>query len=85
MVITKKYIKHLDDKWCKLTTAVAKKMKQEFYLPWHFETEHVTDLICRLYEDQVRLAENGIAISDEDKTQHFVEQMYASRMFDMRM
>ena len=34
MILAKEYIDHLDDKWCKLTTAVIKKMKQEFYQLW---------------------------------------------------
>ena len=33
MLLAKEYIDHLDDKWCKLTTTVIKKMKQEFYQP----------------------------------------------------
>ena len=60
------------------------KMKQEFYLPWHYNMEHVTDFIRRLDKYQAYLAKNGITISDEDKTQHFVEQMYASGMFDVQ-
>ena len=53
-------------------------MKEEFYLLWHFDMEHVTDFIRRLDKDQARLAKNRIMIADEDKTQHFVEQMYVS-------
>ena len=59
-------------------------MKQDFYQPWHFDTEHVTDFIQCLNEDQKCLANNSITNPNEDKTQHFVEQMYASRMFDIQ-
>ena len=59
MLMAKEYINHLDKKWCKLTTAVIKKMKQDYYQPWHFDTEHVTDFTRCLDEDQGHLADNG--------------------------
>ena len=82
--MAKEYINHLDKKWCKLTMAVIKRMKEEYYQLWHFDTEHITDFIQWLDEDQQRLTNNSITISDKDKMQHFVEQMYASGMFDVQ-
>ena len=81
MVMSKEYIDHLNEKWCKLMIAVIKKMKEEFYLLWHFKMEHMTDFSRRLNKDQERLSDNNIVISNEDKTQHFMEQMNALGMF----
>ena len=45
MLMAKDYIDHLDKKWCKLTTAVIKKMKEEYYQPWHCDSEHITHFV----------------------------------------
>ena len=52
MLLAKEYIDYLHNKWCKLTTAVIKKMKEDYYQPWHFDSEHITDFGQRLDKDQ---------------------------------
>ena len=32
--------------------AVINKMKEEYYQPWHFNSEHIMDFMRRLDEDQ---------------------------------
>ena len=45
---------------------------------------HITAFGLKLDEEQQRLALLGIAISDEDKLQFYMEQIYSSSMFDKK-
>ena len=76
----KDYFDHLDTKWCKLDTNSISEMKAEYYQKWVGE-EHVTDFGKRLDDEQTALSENDITISNTDKQQFYIEQMYASRQF----
>ena len=76
----KDFFDHLDTKWCKLDTNSISEMKAEYYQKWVGE-EHVTDFGKRLDNEQTALLENDITISDTDKQQFYIEQMYASRQF----
>ena len=75
------YFNHLNNKWCKIDTRTIKAMKKEYYEPWDPQ-HHITELYKRLDDDQAALAANNIPISDEDKLQFFIEQMYESKNFD---
>ena len=60
---------------------MIKQMKKEYYEPWDPQ-EHITEFVKRLNDDQSALAANGITISNDDKLQFFIEQMYESKFFD---
>lgn len=79
----KDYFDHLTSQWCKLTTTMRAKMKEEFYEEWGTE-EHITALVKRLTRKQKELLDIGIVIQDQDKIDHFIKQMYDSRMFDKK-
>ena len=55
-------------------------MKASYYEKWN-PTNHITDFGKRLDEDQAQLTISNITISNEDKLQFHIEQMYASRTF----
>ena len=75
------YFEHLDAKWCKIDTNTIKQMKKEYYEPWD-PIDHITEFSKRLNDEQEELATNSISISEEDKLQFFIEQMYESKQFD---
>ena len=74
---------HLDTRWCPLDVHAKKKFKQDYYTKWDGET-HLTAFGKRLDDDQVRIERFGITISDDDKLQFYLEQMYASNTFDKK-
>lgn len=79
------YITHLDNKWCKLDTRVIKNMKDNYYRGWETdEDEHIEEFVKRLDEEQHALLNDRIKISNEDKLQHFLEEMYKASIFDRR-
>ena len=82
-VTVKQYITHLDEKWCKLDTRVIKQMKNHYYRGWQVDNdEALTDYAKRIDKEQVQMGQDGIAISNDDKLQHFMEEMYDSGQFE---
>ena len=59
-------------------------MKASYYKKWN-PTNHITDFGKRLDEDQAQLAIGNIIISNADKLQFYIEQMYASQTFQREM
>ena len=82
-VTVEEYLNLLKRKWCRLNTAVKKKMKDHFFREWN-EDEHVTAYDARLLKEHGELAENGIWIEPEDVVEHYVLQMYKKDKFDCR-
>ena len=79
-ITIKQYFQHLDAKWCKLDVGVIKEMKDHYYRGWTLtDNEEISAFIKRLTDDQVALALDNIVISDTDKLQHFLEQMYLQK------
>lgn len=78
------YFDHLDEKWCRLDAIAIKKLKKDYFKGWKYaeEEETVDAFKKRLDENQAIQEENGVHISDEDKYQHFVEEMIESNLFD---
>jgi hypothetical protein len=54
-----------------------------YYTEWDNEI-HLTAFGKRLDDDQIHIERFGITISDEDKLQFYLEQMYASNHFDKK-
>ena len=54
-----------------------------YYTEWDSEI-HLTAFGKCLDDDQIRIERFGITISDEDKLQFYLEQMYASNHFDKK-
>ncbi len=58
-----------------------KKLKDAYFAQWD-RHEHLTAFGKRLDDNQTALIRSDITISDEDKLQFYLEQMYDSNMFD---
>ena len=77
------FFDHFDEEWCKVDAPAIKKLKAEYFRNWDVDGEPITLFIKHLNEDQEYLKESvGITISDDDKLQHFLLQMYRSNHFD---
>ncbi len=62
--------------------ACAKKLlKAEYWAKWDGYI-HLTAFGKRLDDKQIRIERFGISISDKDKLQFYLEQMYSSNQFD---
>jgi hypothetical protein len=66
---------HLDTRWCPLDVHGKKVLKKEFYTNWDPYT-HLTAFGMKLDKEQHRLDRLGIVISNEDKLQFYMEQIY---------
>ena len=74
-------LNHLDTVWCPLDVQAKKKLKDAYFAKWD-SIEHLTAFGKRLDDDQTSLVRSDITISDEDKLQFYLEQMYDSNIFD---
>ena len=76
-------LNHLDSQWCLLDIQARKQIKLDYYTEWDSEI-HLTAFGKRLDDEQIRIERFGITISDEDKLQFYLEQMYSSNTFDKK-
>ncbi len=76
-------MEHLNSQWCPLDVHAKKNLRIAYYAEWDSE-QHFTAFGKRLNDNQVRIERFGITISDEDKLQFYLEQMYASNHFDKK-
>jgi len=74
---------HLNTRWCPLDIHAKKNLKQVYYAEWD-EEMHLTAFGKRLDNDQVHIKRYGITISDEDKLQFYLKQMYSSNHFNIK-
>ncbi len=73
---------HLNTQWCPLDVQAQKILKKEFYTDWDTSDMHLTTFGMKLDKDQNHLDRLGIVISNEDKLQFYLEQIYASNCFN---
>ena len=74
-------LKHLNTIWCPLDAQAKKKLKDAYFANWD-SNKHLTAFGKRLDDDQSTLIRLDITISDEDKLQFYLEQIYDSNLFD---
>ena len=74
-------LNHLDTVWCSLNVQAKKKLKDAYFTKWD-KHKHLTAFGKRLDDNQTSLMRSNITISDEDKLQFYLEQMYNSNIFD---
>jgi hypothetical protein len=77
-------LEHLDTRWCPLNVHAKKQLKAEFYADWDSLIMHITAFGLKLDKEQKQLELLGILISDTDKLQFYMEQIYASNIFDKK-
>ncbi len=76
-------LEHLNSGWCPLDVHTKKNLCIAYYAEWDRE-QHLTAFGKHLDDDQVRIKQFGITISNKDKLQFYLEQMYASNHFDKK-
>ncbi len=74
-------LEHLNDQWCPLDGKAKKALKDTFYTKWDGD-EHLTAFGKRLDDEQKALVRSDITITDKDKLQLYLEEMYGSNHFD---
>jgi len=77
------FLNHLKNEWVEIDTGAVKKMKASFYEEWDPE-ENIKKFATRLTKKQESLDRDGIIISDADKLQFYIEQMYDAHRFDKK-
>ncbi len=73
---------HLDTRWCPLDLQARKILKKEFYTNGNSSDVHISAFGMKLDKEQNQLDRLGIVISDNDKLQFYLEQIYALNCFD---
>jgi hypothetical protein len=76
-------LEHLNSRWCPLDVHTKKNLCIAYYAEWDGK-QHLTAFGKCLNEDQVRIKRFSITISNKDKLQFHLEQMYASNHFDKK-
>jgi hypothetical protein len=74
-------LEHLNDRWCPLDVQAKKELRRNYYTKWDAD-EHLTAFGKRLNDDQLALVRSDVGISDEDKLQFYLEEIYDSNKFD---
>jgi hypothetical protein len=74
---------HLNTRWCSLDVHTKKNLKQACYAEWDGEM-HLTAFGKRLDDDKVCIKQYGITISNKDKLQFYLKQMYSSHHFNKK-
>ena len=82
-VTPRMFIEHLESKWVFLDEMQKQQLKDDYVRGWDTD-EHISAFVRRLSEDQRNLGHDGIIISDVDKNQHFVNEIWKSGFFDER-
>ena len=77
-------LEHLDTRWCPLDVRARKLLKAEFHTDWDNTVMHITAFGMKLDKEQARIDRLGVVISDEDKLQFYMEQIYESNCFDKK-
>ena len=77
-------LEHLDTRWCPLDICARKLLKAEFHAHWDSTVMHLTAFGMKLDKEQARIDRLRVVISDKDKLQLYMEQIYASNCFDKK-
>jgi hypothetical protein len=75
-------LKHLNNRWCPLDVKAKKELKTAYYTKWEHTIEHLTAFGKRLDNDQCALVRSDVTITDDDKLQFYLEEIYDSNRFD---
>jgi hypothetical protein len=75
-------LEHLNNRWCPLDVKAKKELKKACYTKWDHAIEHLTVFGKRLDDDQRSLVRSDVTITDDDKLQFYLEEIYDSNRFD---
>jgi hypothetical protein len=74
-------LEHLNMIWCSLNVQSKKKLKNAYFAKWD-SLEHLTAFGKWLDDDQTALVQSDITISDNNKLQFYLEQIYDLSIFN---
>jgi hypothetical protein len=74
---------HLNSQWCPLDVHSKKNLRMPYYVDWDRE-QNLAAIGKRLNNNQVHIKRYGTTISNEDKLQCYLKQMYALNNFDKK-
>jgi hypothetical protein len=75
-------LQHVQDTFAPMDTRSKKAMRAKYYQPWNVgEGELLDTFTQRLVNKRVILEFNGININDDERNEHYIDQMYTSRQF----
>ncbi len=74
-------LNHLNTQWCPLNVHAKKLLKAEYWTKWDGDI-HLTAFGKCLNDELIRIERFGITISDKEKLQLYLEQMYSSNQFN---
>jgi hypothetical protein len=74
-------LEHLNDRWCPLDIKAKKALKDAYYTKWD-GNKHLTAFGKRLDDEKRALIRSDVTITDKDKLQFYLKQMYDSNHFD---
>ena len=84
-VLPRRYFTHLKDRWVILDERMTDQLKKNYYRGWDENDEHLTAFALRLDEEQAKLLSNGITITNIDKCQHYMLQIWNSGQFNKQI
>jgi hypothetical protein len=77
-------LEHLDTRRCPLNVRAKKLLKAKFHADWDNSIMHLTAFGMKLDKEQARIDRLGVVISNEDKLQFYMEQIYSSNCFNKK-
>ena len=81
-VTTLAQLEHLDDKWTPMNPKEKKLIKKDYFKPWDVPAGVALGTFTkRLDERKAELVHHNIAIDEDEMKEHYIEQMYQSKVF----
>ncbi len=75
-------LKHRNNRWCPLDIKLKKELEAAYYTKWDHADKHLTTFGKRLNDNQCALIWSDLTITDDDKLQFYLEEIYNSNHFD---
>ncbi len=77
-------LEHLDKQWCPLDVWAQKLLKADFFVNWNSTVVHLTAFGMKLDKEEACIDRLRVVISNEDKLQFYMEQIYAPDCFNKK-
>ncbi len=77
-------LEYLDTRWCPLDVRAKKLLKAKFHANWDSSVMHLMAFGMKLGKEQARINSLGVVISNKDKLQFYMEQIYLSNCFNKK-
>ena len=77
-------LEHLDTQWCPLDVRAKKHLKAKFHTNWDSSGMHLMAFSMKLDKEQARIDRLRVVISNKDKLQFYMEQIYSFNCFDKK-